>query len=123
MKRKNIYSALVTLQFVGIFYIFASADMFARGTGLFITELLGIVLGVWAVLSMKVGNFNISPQIKNGSVMKTSGPYILIRHPMYLAIIITLTPLVYEYFSYTRLIVLIALIFLLLISRSLRTQI
>ena len=115
-EKKCTYSILVFLQFAGIFYIFATAEMFVQNTILFITELVGIVLGVWAVFSMKVGNFNISPRIREGSVMKTGGPYRVIRHPMYLAIIITLTPLVYGYYSFWRLVVLLVLIFLLVIK-------
>ncbi len=66
-------------------------------------ESAGIFLAVLAIFTIKPGNFNITPRIKSNGMLVTSGPYRLIRHPMYLAQIIAVLPLIVDYFSWYRL--------------------
>jgi protein-S-isoprenylcysteine O-methyltransferase Ste14 len=66
-------------------------------------ESVGIFLALLAIFTMKPGNFNITPRIRKNGVLVTSGPYRLIRHPMYIAQIIAVLPLVIDYFSWYRL--------------------
>ncbi|WP_186804661.1 methyltransferase family protein [Limihaloglobus sulfuriphilus] len=42
-------------------------------------------LMVWALLYMRLGNLHVLPELKHKSVFVTSGPYRVIRHPMYAA--------------------------------------
>jgi protein-S-isoprenylcysteine O-methyltransferase Ste14 len=56
------------------------------------------------------GNINIPPDLKENIKLTQKGPYKVIRHPMYTAIILTLFPLVIENFSIFRLIIFIILI-------------
>jgi protein-S-isoprenylcysteine O-methyltransferase Ste14 len=72
---------------------------------LLILEVIGLGLGFWAVWIMKPGYFNIIPDPRSTSVLVRSGPYRLIRHPMYLALLITTLPLVLDLFSIFRLFV------------------
>jgi len=65
---------------------------------------------------MRIGNFRIVPLIKVGGVLVTSGPYKYIRHPMYLAQVIVVAPLVVDYFSWVRFGVILILILDLLIK-------
>ncbi len=53
-----------------------------------------ILLGLWAVKTMKLGQFNIVPDPKQNSTLITSGPYQYIRHPMYLSILLFFLPLI-----------------------------
>ena len=47
----------------------------------------GVAFGLWAILSM--GRFvSISPRLKQNAVLRVDGPYRLVRHPMYLALMI-----------------------------------
>jgi protein-S-isoprenylcysteine O-methyltransferase Ste14 len=59
---------------------------------------------------MRKAKLNITPDVVPGTQVITDGPYRVIRHPMYLAIFLALLPLVIEYFSFSRLIVYLALI-------------
>ena len=45
-------------------------------------------LGMWAVAVMKLGNFNIVPDVKIDGVLVTELPYKYIRHPMYTSVIL-----------------------------------
>ena len=51
---------------------------------------------------MRIGNFNIVPDPLARSQLVTSGPYRLIRHPMYLALLLTTLPLVINEFDLIR---------------------
>jgi protein-S-isoprenylcysteine O-methyltransferase Ste14 len=46
-----------------------------------------LVFGVWILKHNRIGNFNIRPELKSGSQLITDGPYALVRHPMYVAVL------------------------------------
>ena len=52
---------------------------------------------------MRPGNFNITPDPLDHSELVTAGPYRLIRHPMYMAILLTTLPLIIHEFDIIRL--------------------
>ena len=47
-----------------------------------------IILGIWAIHSMGLSNLSIFSNPKVNSKIKTTGPYKIIRHPMYTAVLI-----------------------------------
>ncbi len=103
--KKHIYkNVLVFFQFAGLLVIILTGTFFARNTLLLIIEILGIILAVWALVSMKFSNLNIYPDIKKNSKLVKAGPYKLIRHPMYTSIIVAVLPLIIDQFSILRLI-------------------
>jgi protein-S-isoprenylcysteine O-methyltransferase Ste14 len=57
-------------------------------------QLLGIVLGIWAILVMSKSKLNITPVPRNGSSLVIFGPYRFVRHPMYLSLLLFLTPII-----------------------------
>lgn len=61
-----------------------------------------MAIGIWAVAAMGIGNMNISPLVKDGATLVTSGPYRLIRHPMYLAVLLVIWPVIIDHFSLLR---------------------
>lgn len=93
----------VLIQFTCLGMIAITGPLFPSTPALLVIELLGIGLGVWAILTMRIGNFNITPDPLNNSRLVTSGPYHLIRHPMYLAILLTTLPLIVYSFNPFRL--------------------
>lgn len=46
------------------------------------------LLGGWTLRHNRLGNFNVHPEPKASGVMVTSGPYRLIRHPMYTTVLL-----------------------------------
>lgn len=45
-------------------------------------------LGGWTLLHNRLGNFNVHPEPKASGVLVTSGPYRLMRHPMYSTVLL-----------------------------------
>ena len=69
---------------------------------LLLLQIVGLAIGIWAFIAMGIGNMNISPLVKQGAVLVTRGPYRLIRHPMYLAVLLVVWPLIIDSFSFLR---------------------
>lgn len=57
----------------------------------------GLVVGVWALLHNRIGNFNVHPAPKSKGQLVTSGPYKYVRHPMYSAVLLIATASVFFY--------------------------
>ncbi|MBL6962744.1 MAG: isoprenylcysteine carboxylmethyltransferase family protein [Bacteroidetes bacterium] len=102
--------SLLTVQFAAIAFLFVTGSVFSDNGILLLIQLSGIFLGIWALFSMGKGNINISPDLKLNAVLIIKGPYRLLRHPMYLAIILMVFPLLIDHFTLLRLIVFILLI-------------
>jgi protein-S-isoprenylcysteine O-methyltransferase Ste14 len=93
----------VFIQFACLGLIALTGSLSPDNILLLLVELLGLGIGVWAVLTMGLGKFNITPDPLSSSRLVTQGPYRLIRHPMYLALLLVTLPLVASYFSWVRL--------------------
>jgi len=89
----------VAVQFGALGLIAFTGHVIAGSPVLLALEIAGLSLGVWAVLAMGLGNFNITPDVRRSSRLVTSGPYALIRHPMYSALLLTTLPLVIDSFT------------------------
>jgi protein-S-isoprenylcysteine O-methyltransferase Ste14 len=98
-----VSSVLVLVQFACLALIALTGNLFPDNILLLLLEIAGIALGIWAILSMGIGNFGIRPEPLEKSVIITKGAYRWIRHPMYLALLLTTLPLVIADFSYWRL--------------------
>lgn len=105
---------LVIIQFVLIFTIGAYSNIFG---GIFsnILMLLGVILGLWAVFIMKF-NVNVLPEIKEDQKLFINGPYKYVRHPMYLAVLITTFAWVLNKSNWTSVVLWLILLFDLLIK-------
>ena len=95
--------ALVTVQMAGIAAILLTGPPLAGAVFPLLIEIAGVGLGIWAVAAMGVGNTRVAPLVKKDARLVTRGPYALIRHPMYSAVLLTLWPLVVDQFSLLRL--------------------
>ena len=75
----------------------------AHHWGFLFLEFMGIALGVWALLTMSLRSLNVFPDVKPRSVLITHGPYRVIRHPMYTALLLVTLALVLDRWSLDRL--------------------
>ena len=107
---------LVALQFgiIGVMIIF-SHNFFDSIYPLAIF-LVGLGIGVWALLHNKLGNFNIQPKLKENSQLITTGVYRYIRHPMYLSVTIVMLSTLIASPTLIEIILFIALIVVLLLK-------
>jgi protein-S-isoprenylcysteine O-methyltransferase Ste14 len=100
MKADKIKSyILVSMQFICLILIFASGRPFTKNYLLLALEIMGVVLGIWAVITMGRHNLNVTPLVKQEAQLVTWGPYRFIRHPMYSGLLLIVWPLIIDRFS------------------------
>lgn len=81
---------LVASQFTCIALLVAlNISMFTKIVPILIF-IAGISFFFYTLMFNRVSNFNIIPDIKNHAQLVTTGAYKYIRHPMYLAVLITM---------------------------------
>lgn len=87
---------LVAQQFTGIFLAVGFGLTGGPGnlSGLIVSG-AGVMLGLVTLAYNRIGNFNVSPQLRLEAQLITGGPYRWIRHPMYTAVFLTLLGLVF----------------------------
>jgi len=91
-QRHRLGSLLVLLQFallLGLGVLAAPPLLLGRMT-LLCGVFLGLsgALGAWTLWHNRLGNFNVHPEPKTKGLLVTSGPYRLIRHPMYSTVLL-----------------------------------
>jgi protein-S-isoprenylcysteine O-methyltransferase Ste14 len=94
---------LVSIQAISILLILVTGWPFASYIPLLITQIVGGMLGIWAIAIMGRSNTNITPLVKQSAILVTKGPYTFIRHPMYSAVLLTIWPLIIDQYSLFRL--------------------
>ncbi|MCB0184933.1 MAG: hypothetical protein KDE31_11740, partial [Caldilineaceae bacterium] len=72
---------------VAMLYLLISGNFFSPSPFVIAAQLFAIGLSVWARRTFQPGQFNIAAEPKPG-VRLSTGPYQLIRHPMYAAALI-----------------------------------
>lgn len=85
---------LVSLQFILIGLILWPFGAQRFRTIFWIAVVASIALGIYTLLYNRLGNFNIRPEPKASGRLITSGPYRLIRHPMYGALMLAMAAFV-----------------------------
>lgn len=96
---------LVAIQFAGIFYFIITGSIYPQNIFIFVLELMSLLIGVWAVFAMKLHTITVLPSVKPGGQLCTSGPYRVLRHPMYTAVLLLLSGLLLNNYSHTGLVV------------------
>lgn len=86
----------VVIQFSAIFYLLYSGSKIAASYWIII-EVTGLIMGLWAIWEMRHSAFSVYPNPEKAARLIVSGPYKLVRHPMYLALFLVLIPLVISY--------------------------
>ena len=91
-KRQLTGTLLVVLQFgllTGL-AVLASPTVLqgAIPPGAWVMTGAALALAAWALIHNRPGNFNIRPAPKTCGTLVTTGPYRLIRHPMYTSVLL-----------------------------------
>ena len=107
---------LVTIQLSCLLFFAVSAPILSDNPAGLLVESVGIFIALLAIYVVKIRNVNITPTVKQNSELVTSGPYRIIRHPMYIAQLIAVLPLLIDYFSLYRLAAFSILLIVLLVK-------
>ncbi len=87
--RKRIVSwGLVFLQFGLLIVLVANIGLNISCWLCISLYIISVSLGILAIIAMKIGNFNVVPDVKPNSILITELPYKYIRHPMYTSVIL-----------------------------------
>lgn len=99
-RRRLSGAVLVLLQFGLLLWLgkLAAPQVMQGSVVLPCWGLLGLAVGLggWTLLHNRLGNFNIHPEPKASGVLVTSGPYRLMRHPMYTTVLLVAAALACE---------------------------
>jgi len=82
MKLISKFGLLITILI--ILYFLISGNVFSSSPFVIAGQLLAVALGIWARLTIQKGQFSIHAEPGEGTLLAT-GPYRVIRHPMYAA--------------------------------------
>lgn len=107
---------LFVIQYLSLMALIVTGPVFPGSLPLLVFYITGWILGIWSILSMGTGNINAGPDpLPEGRLINT-GPYAVIRHPMYAAILLVFIPLLLDHFTFPRLFIMILLIVNLLLK-------
>ena len=87
---------LVAVQFGCLAVIALTGPWIARSPVLFLMEAAGIGLALWAIVSIRVRDLSVLPDVRDGARFVRRGPYRFIRHPMYASLLLATLPLIVE---------------------------
>jgi len=88
MKSKNYSYILVSLQFILIAILLITHGLQTPSNFALLIFLVGCGFGLYTVRHNKLGNFNVTPEIKENASLITTGAYRYIRHPMYFSVLV-----------------------------------
>jgi len=98
--------SLVSIQFLSMGLMLLFSDGIFHHPLALLIFMLGLSIGIWALLHNRLGNFNIQPKLKENAKLITTGIYAHIRHPMYFSVFLMMlglviaTPTLYEIFFF-----------------------
>jgi len=78
----------VIIQFSAIFALIINTNIENIGITSWVLMFLSLLVGVTALVNMKISNLNIVPNLKDNHILVTNGIYNYIRHPMYTSVIL-----------------------------------
>lgn len=102
IKRPVKSFVLVVVQFVCIAYLLLTGAMVVNSWLLLAIQFSGIALGILSFAVMLKSKISIFPEVKGQSELIQAGPYRVIRHPMYAALILIFAPWVLNDYSSAR---------------------
>ena len=107
MSKKSLI--LVIIQFSCFAYFLFNGRFMAKNYWIII-QIIGFIISLWGILAMKLGNFNIQPEVKPTAHFVSNGPYKFIRNPMYSGLILFFGAAVISNYSLLHMTIFIVLI-------------
>ena len=95
---KIISKVALLVLVVAILYLLLSGNFFSLSPFVIAGQLLAVALGAWARRSFQSGQFSIHAEPTKGVMLRT-GPYQVIRHPMYAAALLLIWSSVFGHLS------------------------
>lgn len=95
--------SMVILQFTMLGILIFTGPVIPNNLWSLLMVVMGGLLGLWAIYTIRLGNLSILPYVKDGGIMVAKGPYRFIRHPMYTGLILIAWALVVNYYTPARL--------------------
>ena len=92
----------IIIQVVFIILIGITGPILPKNLFLLAGVIIGVLTMIWAVWTMRLSNLSMIPDLKQKSIFVTSGPYKLIRHPMYASVLLVTLMLVVNYLTLWR---------------------
>lgn len=118
-----LHYILVAIQFAGIFYFAITGNIYPHSIFVFGVELLSLILVIWAILAMKLHTVTVFPSVRKGAQLCTSGPYRIIRHPMYTSVLLLLLGMLLNNYSTSGLIVFLIVLVDLIVKMNVEEKI
>jgi protein-S-isoprenylcysteine O-methyltransferase Ste14 len=97
---------LTGIQYVLLIWLLWSNTWMVKNPFWMGLQISGIAVGLWAIFEMQKSKLNIAPHVRKGAILISSGPYRVIRHPMYLSLLLFFLPMISVNQSLTFLVVL-----------------
>jgi len=110
MNTKRYSHLLVLLQFIFITLLIILHGTHAPSIVSLLIFFLGCGFGIYALQHNALGNFNITPDIKENAALITTGAYRYIRHPMYFSVLVMMLGVVVSQPSFLSLFIYLLLV-------------
>lgn len=86
----------VGLQFLSIGLLLYLGPILAGNIYGLLSQAISLLLASWAILEMRKSRISVLPDLQTDATLVTSGPYKLIRHPMYTSLLLMFAPITIE---------------------------
>ena len=106
---------LIVIQIICLVYLGLSGNLLPENIIIRIVMAFAGVIAIWAILHINK-YMNVAPDVVKNARLIRSGPYKLIRHPMYLSVLIITLCWLIDYITYVRISVALIL-FITMISK------
>jgi protein-S-isoprenylcysteine O-methyltransferase Ste14 len=112
---KHLPTILLGLELLTLLFIILSGPFVPSDPIMIITQLFALGLVGWGSYALqKQGTFSVFPELPKNASLVTSGPYEIIRHPMYSGILLFALVSIINYTTLPRLLALLVLVLIIL---------
>jgi protein-S-isoprenylcysteine O-methyltransferase Ste14 len=108
----------VVVQVSSVAYLLFTQFSFPFTPWMMVPAFAGAIVAFWSIWEMRQTRLNILPDLLPGSRLITTGPYRVVRHPMYTSLLVVFIPWVAVDFTTSRLLALLLMLLSLLLKMA-----